>query len=265
MTTAIYGVGAMGGAILEALAGRDGGDGGEVLAVEGSPERAARLREQSADRPGVEVVDAVTAAGRADIHLVVVKPYSVAALLEEVGPSLRPGSIVLCLALGVSLADLRAALPEGVVAIRGMPNTPARVGQGMTVLSPAEDVTDEQLQRVRDLLAPTGGTLVLPESQQGVATALSGSAPAYFYLVVEALVDAGVAQGLTRADALALATQAARGAGAMLVETGEEAALLRAAVTSPGGSTAAALARLEAHGVRHAFADAVVECTDRAT
>lgn len=262
MTTAIYGVGAMGGSILEALTAE--GEGG-VLAVEGTPERADRLRERYADRSGVEVVDAATAAERADVHLIVVKPYSVAALLEELAPSLRPGSIVLCLALGISLADLAAALPSGVAAIRGMPNTPARVGQGMTVLSPADDVTDEQLQRVRDLLAPTGGTLVLPETQQGVATALSGSAPAYFYLVVEAMVDAGVAHGLSRADALALASQAARGAGAMLVETGEEAALLRAAVTSPGGSTAAALARLEAHGLRHAFADAVEVCTDRAT
>lgn len=260
MTTAIYGVGAMGGAILEALTSGEG----EVLAVESDATRAEALRSRYADR-GVEIVDAATAAGRADVHLLVVKPYAVAGLLEEVGPSLRPGSIVVSLALGVSLADLAEALPEGVAAIRGMPNTPARVGEGMTVLSPAADVTDGQLQQVRDLLAPTGGTLVLPEEQQGVATALSGSAPAYFYLVVEAMVDAGVARGMTRPDALALAAQAARGAGAMLVETGEEPALLRASVTSPGGSTAAALARLEAHGVRHAVADAVDVCTDRAT
>lgn len=260
MTTAIYGVGAMGSAILEALTADGSGD---VLAVEGSQELAERLRERYGDR-GVEVVDATTAATRADVHLVVVKPYAVADLLAQVRDSLRPGSVVVSLALGVSLADLAAALPDGVAAVRGMPNTPARVGQGMTVLSPAADVTDEQLQLVRDVLAPTGATLVLPEAQQGAATALSGSAPAYFYLVVEAMVDAGVAQGLTRADALALAGQAARGAGAMLVETGEEAALLRAQVTSPGGSTAAALARLEAHGVRHALADAVSACADRA-
>lgn len=258
MTTAIYGVGAMGGAILEGLTA--GGEG-EVLAVEGSPERADRLREQHGER--IEVVDAATAASRADVHLIVVKPYSVAALLEELAPSLRPGSIVVSLALGITLADLTAGLPAGTAAIRGMPNTPAKVGQGMTVLSPGDHVSDEQLQQVRDLLAPTGATLVLPESQQDVATALSGSAPAYFYLVVEALVDAGVARGLARADALALASQAARGAGAMLVETGEEAAVLRAGVTSPGGSTAAALARLEAHGLRPAFADAVDACADR--
>lgn len=260
MTTAIYGVGAMGSAILEALAGTDEG---EVLAVEGQPERAAQLREQYADRPGVEVVDAVTAAARAEVHLIIVKPYSVADLLEELAPSLRPGSVVVSLALGISLADLAAGLPVGTAVIRGMPNTPARVGLGMTVLSPAEEVTDEQLGQVRELLAPTGETLVLPESQQDSATALSGSAPAYVYLVVEALVDAGVARGLTRADALVMATQTVRGAGEMLAGTGEEPAVLRAQVTSPGGATAAALARLEAHGLRHAFADAVDACAER--
>ena len=142
MTTAIYGVGAMGGAILDGLTA--GGDG-EVLAVVRTPERAAELRERYADRPGVEVVDALAAAARADVHLVVVKPYAVADLLAQVRDSLRPGSVVVSLALGVSLADLAAALPDGVAAVRGMPNTPARVGQGMTVLSPAADVTAEQL------------------------------------------------------------------------------------------------------------------------
>lgn len=260
MTTAIYGVGSMGSAILEALAG----DGeGEVLAVGGRPESAARLRERYADLAGVEVVDAASAASRAEVHLITVKPYSVAGLLEEIAPSLRPDSIVLSLALGVSLADLAATLPDGTAVIRGMPNTPAKVGLGMTVLSPAEEVTDEQLSRVRELLEPTGRTLVLPESQQDAGTALSGSAPAYVYLVVEALVDAGVARGLTRADALTLATQAVRGAGAMLAESGEEPTVLRAQVTSPGGATAAALARLEAHGLRHALADAVDACADR--
>lgn len=259
-TTAIYGVGSMGGAILDALAVR--GEGG-VLAVVRTAERAARLREQYADHPGVEVVEAADAAARADVHLVVVKPYAVADLLEAVSSSLRPDAIVVSLALGISLETLAGHLPAGTAVIRGMPNTPARVGAGMTVLSPADDVTEEQLARVRELLAATGETLVLPEPQQDAATALSGSAPAYVYLFVEALVDAGVARGLTRPDALAMATQAVRGAGAMLAETGEEPTTLRVQVTSPGGSTAAALARLEAHGLRHAVADAVDACADR--
>lgn len=260
MTTAIYGVGAMGGAILEALAA----DGrGEVLAVESNPERVSQLREQYADQPQVEVTSAQDAAARADVHFVIVKPYAVAELLETISSSLRPDAIVVSLALGVTLGELAEHLPAGTAVIRGMPNTPARVGQGMTVLSPADGITDDQLTRVRDLLAPTGRTLVLPEAQQDAATALSGSAPAYVYLFVEALVDAGVALGLTRQQALAMATQAVSGAGAMLAETGEEPALLRAQVTSPGGSTAAALAQLEAGGLRHTLAEAVRACADR--
>lgn len=259
-TTAIYGVGSMGGAILQGLA--DGGEG-EVLAVESDPERAADLRRRFADEERVEVVGASEAAGRAEVHFLLVKPPAVPGLLGSIGTSLRPDAVVVSLALGVSLSDLREGLPPGTAVIRGMPNTPARVGRGMTVLSPDEGVTSEQVALVEAILVPTGGTLVLPESQQDAATAMSGSAPAYFYLVVEALVDAGVALGLTRPDARALAGRAALGAGAMLVETGEEPAILRTQVTSPGGSTAVALARLEEHGIRHAFADAVTACAER--
>lgn len=253
----------MGGAILDGLVA--GGDA-RVLAVVRRPEQAAQLRERYAQSPGVEVLEASeapAAAERADVHLVLVKPYGVADLLEAISPSLRPDAVVVSMALGVSLADLAGHLPAGTAAIRAMPNTPARVGQGMTVLSPADEVTDEQVTRVRELLAPTGQTVVVPESQQDAATAVSGSAPAYVYLFVEGLVDAGVAQGLTRPQALAMATQAVRGAGAMLAETGEDPAVLRTHVTSPGGSTAAALARLEANGLRHAVADAVKACADR--
>ena len=260
MTTAIHGVGSMGGAVLEALAAS--GEG-EVLAVVRREARAEELRARFADRPRVEVVDREVAAARADVHLVVTKPPAVPGVLAALGPSLRPGAVVVSLALGLTLADLAAPLPPGTAVVRGMPNTPARVGQGMTVLSPADTVTAEQLALVERTLAPTGETLVLPEDQQDAATALSGSAPAYLYLVVEALVDAGVARGLARDHARRLAGQAALGAGAMLVGTGEEPAALRAQVTSPGGSTAAALARLEAHGLRHALADAVDACADR--
>ena len=125
MTTAIYGVGAMGGAILDGLTAH--GDG-EVLAVARTPERATELRERYADRPAVEVVDASTAAARADVHLVVVKPYAVADLLAQVRDSLRPGSVVVSLALGVSLADLAAALPGGV-AERSAPAARGRGGE----------------------------------------------------------------------------------------------------------------------------------------
>lgn len=249
----------MGGAILDGLLAARGPQDLEVLAVVRRPEQAAELDA----RDGVRAVGAQDAAAQADVHLVTVKPYDVLALLDALRDSLRPGSVVVSLALGITLDELRAVLPEGVLAVRGMPSTPARVGQGMTVLSAGDDVDETQLDAVRMLLAPTGRCVVLPESQQDVATALSGSAPAYFYLVVEALVDAGVAGGLPRATATDLAVQAALGASSMMRESDLEPVLLRAQVTSPGGSTAAALRELEAGGLRETFARAVRACTDR--
>ncbi len=249
----------MGGAILDGLLSAREPHDPEVLAVVRRADQAAELD----SRDGVRAVGAEEAAAEADVHLVTVKPYDVLDLLRPLHDALRPGSVVVSLALGISLADLRGALPDGVAAVRGMPSTPARVGQGMTVLSVGDDVSDDQLDTVRTLLAPTGRSVVLPEAQQDVATALSGSAPAYFYLVVEALVDAGVAGGLPRATATDLAVQAALGAGSMMRESDLEPVLLRAQVTSPGGSTAAALRELEAGGLREIFARAVRACTDR--
>lgn len=255
MTIAIYGVGSMGGAILDGLVA----DGQEVLAVVRRPEAAETL----SGHEHVEVVAAEEAAARGDVHVVAVKPSGVAELLARLSPHLRAGSVVVSVALGVDLATLRSAVPDGVAVVRAMPNIPARVGEGMTVLSAGEDVSAGQLGAVHATFAATGRTLTLPESQQDAATALSGSAPAYLFLVVEAMVDAGVALGVPRSPARELAVQALVGAGALLRETGAEPGELRAQVTSPGGSTAAALAALEAHGLRHAFAEAVRACADR--
>lgn len=255
MTTAIYGAGAMGGAILDALLTR----GEEVLVVERDPDVVARLEQTDGATP----VDVAEAGSRADTHVLAVKPYVVADLLDELAPHLQAGAVVVSVALGITLEQLSAAVPDGVAVVRAMPNTPARVGEGMTVLSPGEGCTDEQVAAVEELLSATGRTLRVPEEHQGIATALSGSAPAYVFLVVEAMVDAGVALGMPRPTARDLAVQAVVGAGALLRETGAEPGELRHQVTSPGGSTAAALSTLEAHGLRHAMAEAVRACAER--
>lgn len=256
---AVYGVGSMGGAILDGLLAERAPGAPDVLVVVRREEQARELDA----REGVRAVSAAEAAAGADVHLVTVKPYDVPALLGDLREDLRPGSVVVSLALGITLIDLDAVLPDGVVAVRGMPSTPARVGQGMTVLSVGEGVDPGLVETVRSVLAPTGRTVVLPEGQQDVATALSGSAPAYFYLVVEALVDAGVAGGLPRATATDLAVQACLGAGTMMRAGAEQPVLLRARVTSPGGSTAAALRELEAGGIRETVARAVEACARR--
>lgn len=256
MTAAIYGAGAMGGAILDALLAR----GEEVLVVEQRSDVVQRLEDTDGARP----VPAAEAAEQADLHVLAVKPYAVEDLLAEIRPHLRPGCVVVSIALGVTLETLEGAVPEGVAVVRAMPNTPARVGEGMTVLSPGEACTGEQVEEVERLFSAAGRTVRLPESQQAVATAMSGSAPAYVFLVVEAMVDAGVALGMTREMSRELAVQAVVGAGALLRETGSEPGELRAQVTSPGGSTAVALATFEAHGLRHAVAESVRACAERA-
>lgn len=138
-----------------------------------------------------------------------------------------------------------------------MPNTPMLVGEGVSVLSPGRHVKAEHLELVRGILGSVGKVVTVPESQIDAVTAVSGSGPAYFFLVAEAMIDAGVGLGLTRPVATELVVQTMVGSAAMLDRTGDSATDLRAAVTSPGGTTAAALRQLEAGGLRTAFFDAL--------
>lgn len=144
-----------------------------------------------------------------------------------------------------------------------MPNTPMLLGAAMCAVSPGSHATDEHLDATESLLATVGSTLRMPESQQDAATALSGSGPAYFFLVAEAMIEAGVALGLARPAATELTVQTALGAARMLRESGEHPTVLRENVTSPAGTTAAALRELERHGVRSAWMDAIVAAHGR--
>lgn len=147
--------------------------------------------------------------------------------------------------------------------MRVMPNTPMLLGAAMCAISPGAHATPAHLDETETLLSTVGAVLRLDEAKQDAATALSGSGPAYFFLVAEAMIEAGVRLGLTRPDATELTVQTALGAARMLRETGEHPAVLRENVTSPAGTTAAALRELERHGLRAALADAVTAAYDR--
>ena len=214
---------------------------------------SARRDELAAAHPGLDVRD--RAASELDT-VIAVKPGDAAGALA----GLRPRR-VLSIAAGVTTAALEAALPEGTPVVRAMPNTPALVGQGAAAIAAGAHAGPADLDWAQEVLGAVGSVVRVPEVQLDAVTGLSGSGPAYVFLVAEALIDAGVLVGLPRPASRELAVQTLLGAARLLAETGETPEVLRAQVTSPGGTTAAGLHALESAGVRAAIHDAVTAAT----
>lgn len=256
MPVVVVGGGVMGGAIASGLV-RDGWR--QVVVVEAMPARRAELAAEA----GLTVVgEWGQVATAAEVVVLAVKPKDAGAALDELAPSLGSGTMVLSVCAGVTLAALAAHLPDATPIVRVMPNTPAQIGLGMAVLSPNPAVSDQQLDLASRLMAAVGEVITLPESLQDAATAVSGSGPAYVFYLAEAMIEAGVQLGLTRDQAGKLVRQTVLGAAALLA-TGEHPAVLRERVTSPGGTTAAAIRELEAQAVRGAVSDAIWAAHDR--
>ena len=202
----------------------------------------------------------------ADVIVVAVKPGDVPAVVDRIGDAISDSvheSIVVSLAAGVPTQVLENKLSAGSPVVRVMPNTAMLVGHGVSAVCKGRYARDEHLEKVVTIMESVGSVVVVTETQMDAVTAISGSGPAYFFLLAEALADAGVERGLPRDVALKLATGTALGAGAMLTGGGEGPAELRYNVSSPGGTTAAAVRRLEAGGLRAAVADAVEAAASR--
>ncbi|WP_193393786.1 pyrroline-5-carboxylate reductase [Mycobacterium kyorinense] len=272
---AIIGGGSMGEALLSGLL-RSGRQVKDLVVAERVPERARYL----ADTYSVLVTSMTDAAENATFVILAVKPSDVEAVISEIAHAAAqadgdsPEQVFITVAAGVTTGYLESKLPAGTPVVRVMPNAPALVGAGVSALAKGRFVTPEQLKEVAALFDCVGGVLTVPEAQMDAVTALSGSGPAYFFLMVEALIDAGVGVGLTRQVATELVAQTMAGSAAMLLERMEQdrapaggiapdlgvdttAARLRATVTSPGGTTAAALRELERGGLRSAVDEAV--------
>ncbi|MEV0076537.1 pyrroline-5-carboxylate reductase [Nocardia neocaledoniensis] len=229
----------------------------DLVVAEPVAPRAAQLAERFKIRVTGSIADAVVGA---DIVVLAVKPGDVDSVLSDLSKAdLESGheQVLVSLAAGITTARLESRLPAGFAVVRVMPNTPMLVGQGMSVISPGRYTDPEQLELVGEMLEAVGKVVTVAESQMDAVTAVSGSGPAYFFLVVEAMIDAGVSLGLTREVATQLVVQTMIGSAALLDETGQNAVDLRAAVTSPGGTTAAALRVLERHALRSAFTEAL--------
>ncbi len=256
--TAVLGAGKMGEALLSGML-RSGTPVGDVLVSARRPERAAALRE----RHGVEVVSSEEAAGRAETLILTVKPQDMAALLDEVAPHTPPDRLVVSAAAGITTSFLEARLAPGTPVVRVMSNTPVLVDEAMSAISAGAHASEEHMARTEAIFSPVGRTIRVPESQQDAVTALSGSGPAYFFYLVEAMTDAGILLGLPRQVAHDLIVQTAIGSAVMLRDSGQHPVTLREAVTSPAGTTINAIRELENHGVRAAMLSALEAARDR--
>lgn len=198
----------------------------------------------------------------ANVVVLAVKPQVLEAVIGGLGENLA-GVLVVSVAAGISTARIESLLSGATAVVRVMPNTPAMVGEGMAVVSGGSEASDEQVEYVRGLFAALGDAITVEERYQNAAGAISGSGPAYFALVIDALARAGVAAGLPRAVAQRLAVQTMAGTAKLLDESGMHPEELVDGVTSPGGTTIAALTELEAAGLRAAFVDAVAAAVHR--
>ncbi|MDN5570582.1 MAG: pyrroline-5-carboxylate reductase [Propionibacteriaceae bacterium] len=257
-TLAVIGTGVMGETLLAGLL-RSGWHPTDLVAAD---RREAR-RHEIEGRYGVRTLDNAGATALADTVVLVVKPQDIGEVLPEIADALRPGVLVVSLCAGVPTAKLESGLPEGAAVVRVMPNTPAQVSEGMAAVSAGQHASEAQLDQAVAIMGAVGKAVVVPERYQDAVTAISGSGPAYLFFVVEAMIDAGVQLGLPRDVATMLVGQTMFGSAKLLVETGEHPNLLRERVTSPAGTTAAALRHLEERSVKAAFMAAMEAARDR--
>jgi pyrroline-5-carboxylate reductase len=255
---AILGTGKMGEALLSGLL-KAGRPAAEVAAVARRPARAEELRAAY----GIAVLTAAEAAEKAETLVLAVKPQDMGRMLDEIAGLVTPSQLVISIAAGITTSVIERRFTDEVPVVRVMSNTPALVDEAMSVISAGSFAGEEHLRHAEELLTPLGKVIRIPEYLQDAATALSGSGPAYVFYLVEAMVDAAILLGMPRQMALEMVTQTVYGAATMLRDSGEHPVILRDAVTSPAGTTIAAIRELEKHGVRAAFLAAIEAARDR--
>lgn len=259
-TLGIIGCGKMSYALVKGIC-RNAGQDMEKILIYDLDETRLRLFEN--DFKAVSVNEADLIAG-SDIIILGVKPNQVKDALSDTKSSWQEDKILLSIAAGIHSSYLEELLSEKVPrVIRAMPNTPCLVGEGMVALCAGSSAGSADLERVSSLFQGSGQAIIVKEHDMDAVTAISGSGPAYVFLVVEAMIDAAVNVGLSSATARELVLQTVKGSILMLEESGEHPALLKQQVSSPGGTTIAGLRELEAHGIRQAFFDAVEAARDR--
>jgi pyrroline-5-carboxylate reductase len=251
---AFLGAGKMGEALISGLIRSGGRQPEEIMVTARREERAGELT----DRHGVHASLSNPEAARwAKVLVLTVKPQDMDALLDQVGGSVGPEHLVITFAAGIRTASIEHRLPAGVPVVRVMSNVPVLVDEAMSVISPGAHAEDKHLSVAEELLSSVGRVIRLAEVHQDAVTATSGSGPAYFALLAEAMIDACILLGLSRDVATELIVQTMLGSAKMLRDTGKHPVEIREMVTSPGGTTIAAIRHLEMAGVRAAFLNAI--------
>jgi pyrroline-5-carboxylate reductase len=256
----IIGAGKVGEALAVGIAQRGLVAAGDIVLSDRSATHRAELEAKTGFRV---ILENAEVARHADTIILSVKPKDIAEVLAEISPALSPGKLIVSVAAGVSLEFLQAAAPAGQPIIRTMPNMAVAIGEGMSVLSPGKSVSAEQLSWATELFRSVGRALVLDEQYMDAVTGLSGSVPAYVYIIIESLADGGLKLGLPRDVAFELAAQTVLGAARNVLITGEHPAKLKDMVTTPAGTTIEGIIELEAGGLRLTLINAVVKAAER--
>jgi pyrroline-5-carboxylate reductase len=261
VSVAVLGAGKMGGILLQAFLKENLFAVEKIHATVGHAERALALSTQW----GVDVsTNNLEAARQADLILVGVKPFQVPDLIAEIKPALTAAKTLVSFAASVKTRAIEEAAGVEIAVVRAMPNTPSALGAGMAALCRGRFVKDTQMELAVRLFETVGRTVLVDEKHMDAVTGLSGSGPAYLYIIIEALAEAGVKVGLPRDIATQLAAQTAFGASKMVLETGYHPALLKDAVTTPAGCTIDGILELEEGGLRVTLIKAVMRATERA-
>ena len=260
-TLAVLGAGKMGGILISAFLRSGLFAPEQIVATVAHGDRAQSLQA----RLGVRcLTDNAAAAKGANLLLLGVKPTQVADLVREIKPALSPNTVLISIAASVTTSSIESLAGNGVPVIRAMPNTPATLGAGMTALVRGRCATPEQMEAADQMFRTVGRTVTLDEKHMDAVTGLSGSGPAFLYIILEALAEAGVNVGLPRDIATLLAAQTTYGAARMVLETGAHPALLKDEVTTPAGCTVDGILELEEGGLRVTLIKAVKRATERA-
>jgi pyrroline-5-carboxylate reductase len=258
---AVLGAGKMGGILLQAFLKQNLFDPTLIHATVGHAERALALNTQW----GVDVgTDNLAAASQADLILVGVKPFQVPDIIAEIRPALTPAKTLISFAASVKTRSIEEAAGMEISVIRAMPNTPSALGAGAAALCRGRFVSSEKMELAKRIFETVGRAVVVDEKHMDAVTGLSGSGPAYIYIIIEALAEAGVKVGLPRDIATELAAQTVFGSAKMVLETGYHPALLKDSVTTPAGCTIDGILELEEGGLRVTLIKAVMRATERA-